>query len=124
MADKKSLYSEVSRYFVEEKVPATSLDRGRYERSKERERKYNENWKKVSVNINEIVDKFAPEDDGREKGVKYIFEGPRYRVLADMVAGYLRIYDKTIKKFVKIDGSLPGPGEEPPHYKILKREEM
>lgn len=124
MADTKSLYSEVSHYYVEEKVLSSAVDRGRYERSKERERKYNENWKKTPVNINEIVDRFAPGDDGHEKGVKYIFEGPRYQVRADMVAGYLRIYDKAIKKFVKIDRGLPDPGEEPPHYKILKREEM
>lgn len=124
MTDSKNLYSEISHYYVEKTVRISEIDRARYERSKERERRYNEHWKKVPVNINDVVNTFAPGDSGHEKGVTYIFEGPRFQVRADMAAGYLRIYDKQLKAFVTLDGKLPGPQDEPPHYKILKREEM
>lgn len=123
MSDSKSIYSEMSNYYINERVPSSNVDQGRYDRSKERERKYNENWKRRPVNINEICDKFAPGDDGHEEGVKYVFEGSRYKVVADMVSGYLRIFDKTAKSYTKLDGTPSGSLEET-HFKILRREEM
>ena len=39
-----------------------------------------------------------------------------------MVAGYLRIYNKKIKRYVTLDG-VPGNNKDT-HFKILKREEM
>ncbi|SFC27225.1 hypothetical protein SAMN05216254_1508 [Bifidobacterium bifidum] len=51
-----------------------------------------------------------------------MFENARWRIDADMVAGYLRIYDKRTKKNVKLNG-LPGSNKET-HFKILKRREM
>lgn len=47
---------------------------------------------------------------------------PGGEIDADMVAGYLRIYDKRTKKNVKLNG-LPGSNKET-HFKILKRREM
>lgn len=126
MADYKSAYSEASQYYVEHVIPSSGIDRDRYARSKERERKWNESWKKNPVNINDICDKFAPGDEGRkvgkEDGVKYVFEGDAYKVIADMASGYLRIQDKGTRAFVKLDGR-PGTAEET-HFKIFRREEM
>lgn len=122
MADSKTPYSTVSNYYVTTTVPSSSVDQGRYDRSKERERKYNDNWNKQKVNINEIVDKFAPGSTGRVEGVKFIFQGPNYTVKADMASGYLRIMDNSSEKYLKLDGT-PGNREET-HFKIKKREEM
>lgn len=100
----------------------------RFERSKAREAKYNDIWLKNKVNLNEIVDKFVPQVDGfveqrSEGGVKYDFEGPRYIVKCDKVAGYLRIYDKETKMYCKLDGTSSRNGDET-HFKIKRRKEM
>ena len=121
MADAKTPYSIVSNYYITTIVPNSSIDQDRYDRSKERERKFNENWVKQKVNINDIVDKFAPGSDGYEDGVKFVFEGPEYAVIADMVAGYLRIMNNN-GEYVNLDGE-PGD-DDSTHFKIKKREEM
>ena len=69
-----------------------------------------------------MINKFAPNSVGKEKGVKFIFEGTRYIIKADMASGYLRIYDKVLKDYVKLDGT-PGLRSET-HFKIKKRSEM
>ena len=126
MSDYKSAYSEASQYYVKAKVPSSEVDRRRYDASKRRETQFNESWKKHAVNINEICDRFVPDDDGHKgeklNGVKYVFEGERYKVKADMASGYLRIYDKALKKYVKLDGS--AGTRDDTHFKILRREEM
>ena len=122
MADNKSAYSEASKHYVEVRVPASELDRERFDRSKLREAQYNENWKKQMVNINEIIDQFCPDFTVKEKSNKFIFKGERYDVSADMVTGYLRIYDNVLNHWIKLDGSIAEAGEG--HYKIKKREEM
>ena len=57
-------------------APGSEKDRVRYEKSKERERKYNERWKQHKVNLNELVNKYAPGATPKIKGVKAIFEYP------------------------------------------------
>ena len=59
-----------------------------------KELKYNNEWNTQKVNINEVVEKFAPNSDGYIKGYKYIYESERYQVVADMVSGSLKIVDK------------------------------
>ncbi len=122
MSDSKQRYSDNSHGYVDNDVPNSTVDRKRYDSSKNREAKWNENWKKQPVNLNDIVNRFTPGAQGRRKGVKYVFENTRWRIDADMVAGYLRIYDKRAKKHVTLDG-IPG-GNEETHFKILKRKEM
>lgn len=127
MSDFKQAYSDVSKDYIEQTVPASAIDQGRYARSKAREAQYNENWVKQKVNLNEIVDQFIDSTDvvteRTEGGVKYVFEGSRYQVKCDKVAGYLRIYDKQLKSFCKLDGS-PSRDMEETHFKIMRREEM
>ncbi len=128
MSDYKSAYSDISKDYVENVVPTNSVDQGRYARSKIRESKYNDEWVKQKVNLNEIVDQFVPSVEGfvaqhSEGGVKYDFEGNRYIVKCDKVAGYLRIYDKQAKSYCKLDGT-PSDNLNETHFKIKRREEM
>ena len=67
MSDYKETYSEESKYYIEKEVSSRELDKNRYERSKQREDKYNEQWKMHPVNLNDICDKFAPGDNGHKK---------------------------------------------------------
>lgn len=128
MADYKSAYSDISKDYIENTVPSNPVDQGRYDRSKNREALYNENWIKQKVNLNEIVDKFVPSLEGfveqhSEGGVKYDFEGERYIVKCDKVAGYLRIYDKQSNSYCLLDGT-PCKDNLLTHFKIMRREEM
>ena len=128
MADYKYTYSDISKDYIENTVPLNPVDQRRYDRSKNRETLYNENWIKQKVNLNEIVDKFVPAVEGfveqhSEGGVKYDFEGERYIVKCDKVAGYLRIWDKQAKLYCLLDGTPCGLNEFT-HFKIKRREEM
>ena len=122
MADSKAQYSSNAKKYNKIIRHGNMLDAIRYAKSKERERQYNESWKRNSVNLNDVVNQFTPGAKGKAKGVKFQYENSRYIVKADMASGYLRIYDKSIKKYVKLDGT-PGTKEET-HFKILKRSEM
>ena len=128
MSDYKSAYSDISNHYISKVVPENDVDKERYNRSKERETKNNKNWIKNKVNLNEIVDKFIPSKvevtrTKTEGGVKYVFEGERYKIKCDKVAGYLRIYDKKEKSFCKLDGTISKNNNET-HFKIKRREEM
>lgn len=122
MADDKNRYSEASFEFLTDDVHESDMDMDRYRRSKKREKMHNNSWKKNMVNLNDVVAKFAPNSVGESHGVKYQFESKRYIVKADMASGYLRIYDKQLKQYVKLDGT-PGSLQET-HFKIMKRSEM
>lgn len=123
MSDSKKLYSEASRYYIEVDARRNRIDAERYKRSKAREKAYNDMWMKNPVNVNEIVDRFAPNAKAAKHGVKYEFEGEHYIVKADMPSGYLRIYDKETHSYVMLDGT-PSSDLDKTHFKILKREEM
>lgn len=122
MSDSKSLYSESAKRYNKVTRHSGITDAVRYLKSKLREEKYNENWKKNMVNLNDIVNQYTPGAKGKAKGVKYEFENNNYIVKVDMPSGYLRIYDKAQKTFIKLDGT-PGTNEET-HFKVKKREEM
>ena len=128
MSDSKDLYSEASSKFVEEVLDVGEIDAAveaatrQYESSKAREAKYNSRWKAQSVNINEVVELFAPDSIGSRKNVKYIFEGAAYNVVCDMAAGYLRVFKKASRKYVKLDGQNGSNAET--HFKIKRREEL
>ena len=123
MSDSKQRYSDSSRNYISKDVPTSTIDQKRYTSSKNREAKWNENWKKQAVNLNDIVDQFTPGIQGRRKGVKYVFENTKWRIDADMVAGYLRIFNKKAKRHIRLDGSFSDNRMET-HFKILKRKEM
>lgn len=72
--------------------------------------------------INDIIGEFAPGSVGRKKGYKIKYVGEDYIILADMIAGYLRIIDRHLNRFIKLDGT---PGSDPEtHFKILARKDM
>lgn len=123
MADSKEGYSKAAKYYARIMIHGSMLDAVRYYKSKLRESKFNENWKKHMVNLNDVVNQFTPGSKGKTKGVKYQFENSKYIVKVDMPSGYLRIYDKQAKEYTKIDGT-PSPVREETHFKIMKRKEM
>lgn len=123
LSDSKKLYSEASSYYIEVDVRQNRIDAERYKRSKKREETFNDMWMKHPVNVNEVVDRFAPNAKATKRGVKFEFEGDRYIVKADMPSGYLRIYDKESHRYVTLDGT-PCDDRDKTHFKILKREEM
>ena len=128
MADYKTAYSDVSKVYIDTEVPLSQLDQCRYKRSKIREKDNNENWIKRKVNLNDIVDFFIPPKTEiikryTESGVKYNFEGKRYIVKCDKVAGYLRIYDKYTKSYCLLDGT-PSKNRDKTHFKIKRKEEL
>ncbi len=93
-----------------------------FEASKAREAKHGERWKSQPANINDVVNRFTPGASGEAMGVKYIFKGDRYTVVADMASGYLRIFDNEMGCYVRLDGS-PGSDEDT-HFKIKSRGDM
>ena len=123
MADSKSRYSAAAKFYAKIISHGSLLDALRYAKSKLRESLYNENWKKNTVNVNDIVNKFTPGAKGKAKGVKYEFENSNYIIKVDMPSGYLRIYDKHAKMYTKLDGT-PSNLREETHFKIMKRKEM
>lgn len=123
MSDYKEAYSDISKYYIDNVVPSSEIDRIRYEKSKQREEQFNDEWSKNKVNLNEVVDRFIPEGEvvkqKTKSGIKYEFIGERYVVICDKVAGYLRIYDKKEKSFCKLDGT-PSDNNDETHFKIKR----
>lgn len=116
MADSKNNYSRESKKYTNNTTKISKNAQKSYNVSKEKENKYGNSWEKV--NINEIVDKFAPNAKEYVNGYKYIFEGDKYDVIADMVSGSLRIINKATNQPLKLDGK-PGSKKDT-HFKIKK----
>lgn len=117
MADSKSMYSEVSKGYVE-----ANVNEKNYINSKTREAKHNNRWLKYQVNINDIIDRFAPDFHAEVHNTKYIFASKDYNIVTDMASGYLRIFDNNLKRYVTLDGTVGN--DKNTHYKIKKREDM
>ena len=66
--------------------------------------------------------KVQPVPDGAEVRTHIRWLSELCRTLADMASGYLRIFDKNQKTYIKPDGT-PGTDKET-YFKIKKREEM
>ena len=131
MSDSKTGYSttvsKVKKASESSKALSKILSGGQY-----RATKHKDSWQ--SVNINDVVSKFAPGAKSYEAGGKIMFSnGGRYKIVADVAGGYLRIQDtkytgKTV--YVTLEGkyiqnfSSRKEFEKHSHYRILKREEM
>ncbi len=123
MSNAKEIYSKAAAYYCETKIQLNPLDQARYNRSKEKERQFNENWKKEKVNLIEIVEKYAPNAKAYEKGYKLYFKGDKYTVIADLISGSARIKENATKLWLRLDGSLT-KSPEGTHFKIKRWEEM
>uniref|UniRef100_A0A7C9JDR3 Uncharacterized protein n=1 Tax=Muribaculaceae bacterium Z82 TaxID=2304548 RepID=A0A7C9JDR3_9BACT len=123
MADSKSAYSEAADYYVKTTAAQDEAMARAYAKARARKDRHGHRWETTNVNLNEICDRFAPGDRGEVKGTKYIFAGERYSVVADMAAGYARIYDRVARKYTLLDGS-PCDNDDLTHFRILKRDEM
>lgn len=53
MSDSKQRYSDSSRSYIGNDVPGSMVDQGRYDRSKDREARWNESWKRQPVDLND-----------------------------------------------------------------------
>lgn len=112
------------------------------EKGIERASKYKQNWE--SVNINTVVEKFAPNSTPYKSNGKIVFENSEHTiaVVTDAAGGYLRIQDLTSNAKrglyltldgknghnVTINGKTKGRSNEEyelaTHFRIKKKEEM
>ena len=142
MSDVKDRYSQgVSTRKIESKADAELLYE--IEKGTQRARMHKHEWQ--AVNINEIVEKFAPGAEPEFSGCKIYFynEKRTIAVVADVGGGYLRIQDMTVKtkkglylnldrtnghnfkdEKGKIHGRNPSEYNRATHYRILTRGEM
>ena len=105
----------------------------------QRKETYGNNW--PSVNINEIVERFAPGAIPKVVNGKVIYfsSDGRYEITADIGGGYLRIFDHVngyhvdakgndVRNYVDARGKQHGRSRSEQkaltHLRILKREEM
>lgn len=131
MSDTKTIYHDQSVDYYR-RAEESTIDQSRIWRSKIRENKYNEQWEKHPVDLNDVCRQFAPSDPhGHKEGYKWVFEDDQrnhksgYRIVCDMIDGYLRVYQKTPDcrkkgRPIDIENGQFGPNETT-HYKIRKR---
>ena len=141
MSDSKAQYSSG----VAGQKALAQLDaelKQKLDRASERKAKYKPNWQ--TVNINDLVDRFAPGSTAQIEGSKITFQadGSDLQIVCDVEAGSCRLKDTTNptrRPYLDINGNpvgnkiLPGGKQsgrskaeynELTHFRILKREEM
>ena len=122
MADSKANYSNTASTKISESSSDPKIQAA-YARAKEEERKFNTNWVKNKVDLNDLIDKFAPIHTIKIEGSrKCDIIGEKFIIKADIFNGSARLFDRTIKRYVKLDGT-KGTLDQT-HFKIKKREEM
>lgn len=121
MGDQKSAYSSFAVDFVSVIAEASKSAAHYLEEANARKARYGARWAKVSVNLVDICDEFAPGAAEENRGHKLIFRGERYTVICDPV-GYVRIWDKQLRRHVDLEGN--PVNDKKSHFRILKRKEM
>lgn len=121
MADNKSDYSSAASSARNSEKDMNQIRA--YEKSRERHEKHVVNWSKNKVNLNEIVDKYAPGSKGKADGIKMIFYGKDYNVVTDLVSGYVRVYDNNNKGYINLNDE-PDRDNKNTHFQIKKRKDM
>lgn len=126
MADAKTQYQVLRANFYNKELPNRTDLTGRYKEAKRKLEMHKDEWGKISVNINEVVEKFTGNAPGESHDLKCLYKGKRYYVIADYVGYYLRIHDIINKVYVKLDGTpcLTPEERNAAHYRIKTREEM
>jgi hypothetical protein len=141
--DAKGLYHTTAMDHWEKAQKDAELQR-KMEHGAQRAKTYGANWQKV--NLNDVVDTFAPGIDPDIKGTKMIWSNPALKidVVCDIGGGYLRLQDMSIPPnqppkyldlngqhvdyVVKPNGRLRGVTKSErnaqTHFWIKKREEM
>ncbi len=78
--------------------------KNKIEAGKKRSEKYSKNWQ--SVDINEVIDKFAPggKIELRKGKLIFISKDGRYEVICDIGGSYLRIKDTKLNTYVGLNG--------------------
>ena len=123
MGDTKSNYSNDAKLKIaESKFNKDVFER--YKRAKDEEAQFQHIWKSNGlIDLNKDLAQFGQiiriKYEGSRKKV-YITE--KYRIESDLFSGGIRFYDKTLKRYVKLDKT-PGNNDQT-HFKIKKEEEM
>lgn len=141
MSDSKAKYSSgVATQRVLAQLDGALKDK--LDRAANRAAQYHSNW--PTVNLNDFVDKFAPESHPVIDGSKIVFRAPGsdIEIICDVRGGYCRLRDVSIASrrcYLDINGDIPGNktlanGKQigrtkdeynaMTHFRILKREEM
>lgn len=130
MSDSKTTYSTtVSK--IKQIAESNSILRGTLEKEKLRAIKHGLRWN--SVNINDVVNKFAPGALAQEKNGKIMFSnGGSFTIVTDVAGGYLRIQDtsKGNHTYITTNGEYRSKSisksewKKMTHYRIKKLEEM
>lgn len=103
MADSKGYYSTNAQKASKMAKVSSAMGKKQYG-SDLRVNKYRSNWE--TVDINEIVEKYAPGSKPYVNGGKIIYhnEDSDYSVVADSFHGYLRIQNSRTGNYLDIDG--------------------
>lgn len=106
MSDIKDAYSDTPVEYCEEIEPAMGCSQLLHEcdKSLERKRRYGSNWFSLAVNLNELVERYAPDSVGVRWNIKYVFRGERYSVIVDMLNGSVRVWDAHCRLYVDMSG--------------------
>lgn len=114
MADSKSRYSTNAAKASLMAKKSTAMAKKQHG-SDIRVNKYRSGW--ATVDINEIVDKYAPGSKPYVNGGKIIYHNNdgNYSVVADSFHGYLRIQNAKTKKYLDIDG-IESTKQEKTHF--------
>lgn len=121
MSNAKEVYSSKASEYTSEMPNAPEIVRKRFERSQLKKEMYQENWEKV--NINELTEKYTPGIVPTISGTKLIFKNNLYTIKADLGVGSIRVFDRTNKKYLDINGN-PSNYNDETHFSIKKKEEM
>lgn len=141
MSDSKSQYSANSAA-GKKLAEQDALLKGKLERASDRATRFRENWQ--TVNLNDLVSRFAPGSTAKPYGSKILFqsEGSNLQLVCDIAAGSCRIKDTSIQSsrcYLDINGKPVGNKTLPngrktgigkpeynamTHFRILKRKEM
>ena len=119
MADTKTAYSNSAMHYTSQVPFNKNIERASVKAK--RVGKYKS--KMISVDINKIVNEFAPNATIVNNDRKMLFIGEKYVVVADKHAGYLRINIKGTDNYIKLDRTISSKNNET-HFRILKKEEM
>ena len=123
MSNAKTAYSSSSREYVNNTILQSELDKQRYYRSKTRETLYNENWLQQKVNLNELIEKYAPKAIPKDHGIKMEWKGPKFTVVADKANGSVRIKVNGTSLYLDKNENTTHD-KETTHFKIKKWEEQ
>lgn len=121
MADSKGSYSDAATAINDNRLD-DKLQK-EYDKSRARHDKHVHQWSMNKVNLNEVVEKYAPGAIGVQDGIKMIYKGSNYNVVAVLASGYVRLIDANTGNYLNLNGEVDA-NDDNTHFRIKKRKEM